>query len=394
MAKGGLFAGLKKYFTPGTYQWKLWMKYLYGWGAAVVVFGALCKIEHWPIGSIMIIVGMATETFVFFVSAFEPVPHEYDWTLVYPELLGEEEGKTKKSKIKEIEEALEKSRITPEVFMNLEKGILSLKEQTEKMASISDAVLLTTDYAENVKKASSKVSELHSYYEKAVEIISPLSEIKAEDTEGISGELANFKENLQKVNSMYLSYLKISDEHMQVSSSLMQDIRTHAEKLKSLVSGIDGLSSNLSTMSTGIFEIINNLKGTTEKFTEVITGLSGNFSQLLPENDGKLTEIKNRLNELAQTLHNFNNMYTSYTTSIAQLNNSINNIKEGLAGISQLFSETTNVISSLNTHFANFLSRYAGLTDKISEETTQFSDNLKKLNKIYGGMLSAMSYRE
>ena len=68
--------------------YKNFMSKLYGWGAAVVIIGALFKINHWPGGTLMLIIGMGTETVIFFLSAFEPPHVEWDWSLAYPELAG------------------------------------------------------------------------------------------------------------------------------------------------------------------------------------------------------------------------------------------------------------------------------------------------------------------
>ena len=64
------------------------MAKLYGWGASVVILGALFKINHYPYADIMLIVGLGTESIIFFFSAFEPPHVEPDWSLVYPELAG------------------------------------------------------------------------------------------------------------------------------------------------------------------------------------------------------------------------------------------------------------------------------------------------------------------
>jgi len=68
--------------------WKSFMAKLYGIGASVVIIGALFKITHWPGATTMLTVGLVTEAFIFFFSAFEPLHEELDWTLVYPELAG------------------------------------------------------------------------------------------------------------------------------------------------------------------------------------------------------------------------------------------------------------------------------------------------------------------
>ena len=51
------------------YKWI--MPYLYGWGASLVIAGALFKILSWPYANEMLIAGMGTEALIFFMSAFE-----------------------------------------------------------------------------------------------------------------------------------------------------------------------------------------------------------------------------------------------------------------------------------------------------------------------------------
>ena len=74
-----------------TEGYKKFMAKVYGWGAAIVLLGALFKIQHYPGASIMLVVGLSTEAIIFFFSAFEPLHQELDWTLVYPELAGLDE---------------------------------------------------------------------------------------------------------------------------------------------------------------------------------------------------------------------------------------------------------------------------------------------------------------
>jgi gliding motility-associated protein GldL len=64
------------------------MNFAYGMGAAVVIVGALFKIQHWTGASLMLIIGLSVEALIFGLSAFDPVDNELDWSLVYPELAG------------------------------------------------------------------------------------------------------------------------------------------------------------------------------------------------------------------------------------------------------------------------------------------------------------------
>ncbi|HTL81472.1 MAG TPA: gliding motility protein GldL, partial [Bacteroidia bacterium] len=97
--KNSLFASRK---------WKAFMAKLYGFGAAVVIVGALFKIQHWTGASAMLIVGLGTEAVIFAFSAFEPIHEDLDWTLVYPELAGMPE----EEKAKELEQAGDDTSLT------------------------------------------------------------------------------------------------------------------------------------------------------------------------------------------------------------------------------------------------------------------------------------------
>ncbi len=103
--------------------WKKFMAKLYGWGASVVIVGALFKIQHWPGAGPMLIAGLSTEAVIFFFSAFEPLHEELDWTLAYPELAGldideelESEDTKKpshKSALEKFDSLLESAEISP-----------------------------------------------------------------------------------------------------------------------------------------------------------------------------------------------------------------------------------------------------------------------------------------
>lgn len=47
------------------------LNYAYSWGASIVILGTLFKLTHLPGANIMLFIGMGTEVFVFFISAFD-----------------------------------------------------------------------------------------------------------------------------------------------------------------------------------------------------------------------------------------------------------------------------------------------------------------------------------
>ena len=98
-------------------RWRSTMGYFYSIGAAIVILGALFKLQHWPAGGLMLTIGMSCESLIFFLSAFEPVVDIPDWAKVYPQLkedyeLEDEYYPTKKIEPVSFESMLEKATIS------------------------------------------------------------------------------------------------------------------------------------------------------------------------------------------------------------------------------------------------------------------------------------------
>jgi len=66
--------------TTGKYLKNL----IIGVGAAIVLVGALAKLEHWAIAGTMLTVGMLTEAFIFTLLGILPPHKDYYWEKFYP----------------------------------------------------------------------------------------------------------------------------------------------------------------------------------------------------------------------------------------------------------------------------------------------------------------------
>lgn len=165
-----------------TNGYKKFMAKLYGWGAAVVIAGALFKILHLPGANVMLILGMGTEVLIFFFSAFEPLHVEYNWALVYPELAlpSEEEEETKQvsrrekkkqaanlSTTQQLDKMLEEAKVGPELIESLATGMRNLSENAKKLSGVSDAAVATDSFVGNMTKAAESVRNLTMKYDKA-----------------------------------------------------------------------------------------------------------------------------------------------------------------------------------------------------------------------------------
>ena len=116
--------------------YKLMMPKLYGWGAAIVILGALFKIEHLPGASYMLMAGLGMEAIIFFFSAFEKPHVDPDWSLVYPELAHMEDPNSNKRPAQQLDGAtrLQETRHRTEPHEPRDIPVLSARRRSRGAA--------------------------------------------------------------------------------------------------------------------------------------------------------------------------------------------------------------------------------------------------------------------
>ena len=255
---------------PGSKKWKNFMAKLYGIGAAVVIIGALFKIQHWPMASFFLIIGLSTEAVIFFFSAFEPPHEDPDWSLVYPELATGEtaEGddfkkEDQRSITEQLDGMLEGAKIEPELIASLGEGMRSLSDQARSMGEITGAASATNEYASSLKDASQKVSTLSDSSAKASDSLVGLTEnVDAGRNAGVS--LQKMSTNLTALNEMYELQLMSSREKLEAANQMfegmgemMTNLRNSVDDTKRYKENIAELSDNLSKLNTVYGNMLN-----------------------------------------------------------------------------------------------------------------------------------------
>lgn len=183
------------------------MAYIYGWGASIVIIGALFKIMHWPGANAMLIAGLGTEAVIFFISVFEPIHAEYDWSLVYPELAGiepsEKKAKNQGTISQQLDKMLAEAKVGPELIGSLGNGLKSLSDNVKEMSTISGATVATNEYTANISKASKAMESISST---STEISSSMASFAGglnnmvSNLSATANDSAEFKDNLGKLN--------------------------------------------------------------------------------------------------------------------------------------------------------------------------------------------------
>jgi gliding motility-associated protein GldL len=329
--------------------YKNFMSKLYGIGAAIVIMGALFKINHYEYANEMLIIGLTTEAIIFFFSAFEPPHVEPDWSLVYPELAGmysggpgivQRELDSKKTPTQQLDQMFKDANIESETLEKLGQGLQKLSESASKMGDISDAALATNEYVSSVKTASSAATALSGSYTKASEVI---------------------------------------EKDMQFSESFMQNMQSASEGAVKLSTAYTQAADMLKSDMHATEEFTGSVKAATES-AQSLANSYAKSAQLL----GKSVEA---LDFSAVDGDSYNVQLRKISENLAALN-AVYEIQ--LNGTQQAVESSEKLQTTLAEYLAK-ISQSSENAEQFSQQLASLSNRMSALNKVYGNMLTAMN---
>jgi len=315
-----------------TKRWKTFMGYVYGWGASIVMIGALFKLQHWQYSGLFLTIGLMTEAFIFFLSAFEPPLEMPEWSRVYPELrddyeMTELEEYNKRGK-NGFDQLLSSTEISPELLTRVGKSLNDLTNAAQGISDISTATLATDMYVKNLSSASESMNSFAEINKRANETVNASVE-------------------------------KLVHSYSFASQQLSETGKTAIEKL---YDSSEEFSAKLAETGKKLSETIN---GASSSFTSELKNI-GESSKVYSQNLEKLNQNINALNESFEV----------------QLKGAKSQFEA-----SRKFSQD---ISQMNEILASSVSELK----KYKENAEQLNKHLEALNTIYGNMLGALSYKK
>ncbi len=315
-----------------TKRWKTFMGYIYGWGASVVMIGALFKLQHWQYSGLLLTIGLMTEAFIFFLSAFEPPLEMPEWSKVYPELRDdyeitelEEYGRKGKNGFNQL---FSSSDLSPDLLEKVGKSLNDLSSAARGISDISTATLATDMYVKNLSSAS--------------ETMNTFAEINKRANETVNA-------SVEKLAQSY-----------SIASQQLSD--TGKQAIEKLHSSSDEFSSNLAATGKKLSDTVN---GASNSFTTELKAIGEN-SKVYSSNLEKLNQNVSALNE---------------------------SFESQLKGTKTQFEASHKFSSDLN-QMNEILASSVSELQKYKENAEQLNKHLEALNTIYGNMLGALSYKK
>ena len=248
-----------------------------GFGAAIVIVGAMFKIMHWPGASVMLVAGLSTEAALFVMGAFEEPHMEVDWSLVYPELTfahlieeGQEiipagaggggggaiGGGSGDAVSQKLDEMLADANIGEDLIESLGAGLRSFESTAQSLNNSGDASAATESLVGSLNSASKNIDMMSDAYSKASESIAGITDLKGEGT-SYAEQLTTMTKNLGELNGVYEQQIVANNSGMKLSSDIQDNINQlltnlsdSVEDTKRYKTEISSLGENLGRLNT------------------------------------------------------------------------------------------------------------------------------------------------
>lgn len=213
--KKGLLSRMQDYLDSP--KGRILLNYLYSWGAAVVILGALFKLTHIKGANLMLFIGMGTEVLVFFISGFER-PY-------IPSDTNDDE-----------DEDYETPRMRGNISINhaVEEPIHPAPIKGQPVpAPITDVTPIESVSALNVENVEQVTQD---YITRVQDLTVKMEQMcrHSEKMEQNSEEIEQLSRNLISINTFYQMHLKSASTQMENIEKVNEQTRQMVEKIEEL----------------------------------------------------------------------------------------------------------------------------------------------------------------
>jgi gliding motility-associated protein GldL len=293
----------------------------YGLGAALVIIGALFKLQHWAGAGIMLTIGMMTEFFIFILSALESMPKKYNWENVYPELelAGGKVKPANKAAGIGVQQLDLNLNIDQSQVNGVKDGISRLNESLKSLSSLAAvsqgsqqlaATLINANQAvSNVAHTSNALSETYAATAKIV------SDYATETHRGI--------ENSQKVMYAYSEHINALNKNIgAINSSVEVQLATLNKTIGAVNSSFE---LQLNTLNKTIGSVTSSFElqlKDNQQYQQAYGLLNKEIVSLVADVKKSVqssTELSAQMKSLTENVSRLNSVYGNMLTAITNL---------------------------------------------------------------------------
>lgn len=195
--KKGLLTRIQDYLDSPS--GRILLNYLYSWGAAVVILGALFKLTHIKGANLMLFIGMGTEVLVFFISGFEK-----------PYIPGQEDVEA---------DDYEAPRLRATAAPVQAAQPVQPVQPVQQPVAAPAADDVTQDYINSIHTLTARMEQICRHSEKM---------------EQSTEEIEQLSRNLISINTFYQMHLKSASTQMENIEKVNEQTRQMVDKIEEL----------------------------------------------------------------------------------------------------------------------------------------------------------------
>jgi gliding motility-associated protein GldL len=239
------------------------MDKLYGFGASVVVLGALFKLEHWQGADYMLTAGLVTEAVIFFFYAFnseteaetvqaEVIESSGSSSVVYNSYADNNvgDGFTALAKFNKM---LDEAEITPAMLQDLGAGMRKLGETAENMNSLGNVSGASKQYLKTIQSADRSLAKLAKTYEKSISKITLNTVVKynsiSNSLNAIEDEAKQYQHHMKSLNRNIYELSEVYSLQKRDAIEYLNDMADSAADTKRYREEIKKLNENLAALN-------------------------------------------------------------------------------------------------------------------------------------------------
>jgi len=240
-------------------------------GAAIVVIGALFKIQHLPFAGEMLGIGLITESLIFFMGVFQPPsPPEahYEWEKAYPELASDEPVKLSGAKPKSnlparddkttaalaAMEAQLVSAVNPDMLKNFGSGMQKLTASVDQMKDVTNTAVASEAYTKSLQSATKSMGDLNKAYAGTVSAMSEMANT-TKDAKEYHAQVQVITKNLGALNAVYEMELKDANSHLKAMNKFYSNLTVAMESMSDASKESQVFKDQMKSLTTNLTQL-------------------------------------------------------------------------------------------------------------------------------------------
>lgn len=265
------------------------LNYAYSWGASIVILGTLFKLTHLPGANLMLFLGMGTEVFVFFLSAFD---RPFDKTA---------DGRDIPTHI--TEEYLETGKVT----YDTNNSVAGPQPVSGSHPVSGDAVVVGQPivFAPGATASQGIASAVTSEGTASSPVSAAASSVSASSSDDKDADVAVQQPQSAAVQQPVAGSTAWVGGQQQITPEMEEAQNNYVEELKKLVETLEKVNEQSSRLTRDSEEM--------ENLNRTLTGISKVYEMQLKgasQQIGTIDQINEQSRKMAQQIEQLNKIYT------------------------------------------------------------------------------------